>query len=91
MGATLGFVVSAAWPEFLFAPMLINSKEKMTLAVGGLIFSVLVKGPTRRCAPGVSRSRLAGRARFWESGAEERSVDRHFEARPKVGTRTLQP
>ncbi|MEM7025547.1 MAG: carbohydrate ABC transporter permease [Pseudomonadota bacterium] len=38
MGATLGFVFTAAWSELLFALMLINSEEKMTFAVGLLTF-----------------------------------------------------
>ncbi|MCB2056112.1 MAG: carbohydrate ABC transporter permease [Geminicoccaceae bacterium] len=38
MGATLGFVFTAAWSELLFALMLINSEEKMTFPVGLLTF-----------------------------------------------------
>ena len=38
MGATLGFVFTAAWSELLFALMLINSEERMTFAVGLLTF-----------------------------------------------------
>jgi multiple sugar transport system permease protein len=38
LGATLGFVFTAAWSELLFALMLINSEEKMTFAVGLLTF-----------------------------------------------------
>ena len=38
MGATLGFVFTAAWSELLFALMLINSEDKMTFAVGLLTF-----------------------------------------------------
>ena len=38
MGATLGFVFTAAWSELLFALMLINSEESMTFAVGLLTF-----------------------------------------------------
>jgi multiple sugar transport system permease protein len=38
MGATLGFVFTAAWSELLFALMLINSEENMTFAVGLLTF-----------------------------------------------------
>jgi multiple sugar transport system permease protein len=38
MGATLGFVFTAAWSELLFALMLINSESKKTFAVGLLTF-----------------------------------------------------
>ena len=38
MGATLGFVFTAAWSELLFAVMLISSEEKKTFAVGLLSF-----------------------------------------------------
>ncbi len=38
MGATLGFVFTAAWSELLFALMLINSDDKMTFPVGMLTF-----------------------------------------------------
>lgn len=38
MGATLGFVFTAAWSELLFALMLINSESKMTFPVGLLSF-----------------------------------------------------
>jgi multiple sugar transport system permease protein len=38
MGATLGFVFTAAWSELLFALMLINSEERMTFPVGLLTF-----------------------------------------------------
>jgi multiple sugar transport system permease protein len=38
MGATLGFVFTAAWSELLFALMLINSDERMTFPVGLLTF-----------------------------------------------------
>ncbi len=38
MGATLGFVFTAAWSELLFALMLINSDDKMTFPVGLLTF-----------------------------------------------------
>lgn len=38
MGATLGFVFTAAWSELLFALMLISSDEKKTFAVGLLTF-----------------------------------------------------
>ena len=38
MGATLGFVFTAAWSELLFCLMLINSEEKMTFPVGLLTF-----------------------------------------------------
>jgi len=38
MGATLGFVFTAAWSELLFSLMLINSEEKMTFPVGLLSF-----------------------------------------------------
>ncbi|HEX2526433.1 MAG TPA: carbohydrate ABC transporter permease [Geminicoccus sp.] len=38
MGATLGFVFTAAWSELLFALMLISSEEKMTFPVGLLTF-----------------------------------------------------
>ena len=44
MGATLGFVFTAAWSELLFALMLINSEEKMTFAVGLLTFVSQVLG-----------------------------------------------
>lgn len=38
MGATLGFVFTAAWSELLFALMLINQEGKKTFAVGLLTF-----------------------------------------------------
>jgi multiple sugar transport system permease protein len=38
MGATLGFVFTAAWSELLFALMLMSSEEKMTFPVGLLTF-----------------------------------------------------
>ena len=38
MGATLGFVFTAAWSELLFALMLINSDDQKTFAVGLLTF-----------------------------------------------------
>ncbi|AHG48581.1 ABC transporter permease (plasmid) [Rhizobium leguminosarum bv. trifolii CB782] len=38
IGATLGFVFTAAWSEVLFALMLIRSDEKMTFPVGLLTF-----------------------------------------------------
>ena len=38
MGATLGFVFTAAWSELLFALMLINSEASMTFPVGLLTF-----------------------------------------------------
>ncbi|MBV9701942.1 MAG: carbohydrate ABC transporter permease [Methylobacteriaceae bacterium] len=38
MGATLGFVFTAAWSELLFALMLINQESKKTFAVGLLTF-----------------------------------------------------
>jgi multiple sugar transport system permease protein len=38
MGATLGFVFTAAWSELLFALMLINNEHKMTFPVGLLTF-----------------------------------------------------
>lgn len=38
LGATLGFVFTAAWSELLFALMLINSEAKKTFAVGLLTF-----------------------------------------------------
>ncbi|MHA1566904.1 MAG: carbohydrate ABC transporter permease [Alphaproteobacteria bacterium] len=38
MGATLGFVFTAAWSELLFALMLINSADNMTFPVGLLTF-----------------------------------------------------
>jgi multiple sugar transport system permease protein len=38
MGATLGFVFTAAWSELLFAVMLISSEEQKTFAVGLLSF-----------------------------------------------------
>jgi multiple sugar transport system permease protein len=38
MGATLGFVFTAAWSELLFCLMLINSEAKMTFPVGLLSF-----------------------------------------------------
>lgn len=38
MGATLGFVFTAAWSELLFALMLINGDERMTFPVGLLTF-----------------------------------------------------
>lgn len=38
MGATLGFVFTAAWSELLFALMLVNSDAKMTFPVGLLTF-----------------------------------------------------
>lgn len=38
MGATLGFVFTAAWSELLFALMLISSEEQKTFAVGLLTF-----------------------------------------------------
>ncbi len=38
MGATLGFVFTAAWSELLFALMLINSTDAMTFPVGLLTF-----------------------------------------------------
>lgn len=38
LGATLGFVFTAAWSELLFALMLINSNDKMTFPVGLLTF-----------------------------------------------------
>lgn len=38
MGATLGFVFTAAWSELLFALMLINAEAKKTFAVGLLSF-----------------------------------------------------
>ena len=38
MGATLGFVFTAAWSELLFALMLINSEGKKTFPVGLLTF-----------------------------------------------------
>ena len=38
MGATLGFVFTAAWSELLFALMLISSEDKMTFPVGLLTF-----------------------------------------------------
>lgn len=38
MGATLGFVFTAAWSELLFALMLISNEEKKTFAVGLLTF-----------------------------------------------------
>lgn len=38
MGATLGFVFTAAWSELLFALMLINNDQKATFPVGLLTF-----------------------------------------------------
>lgn len=38
MGATLGFVFTAAWSELLFALMLISSEQQKTFAVGLLTF-----------------------------------------------------
>ncbi len=38
LGATLGFVFTAAWSELLFALMLINSDSQKTFAVGLLAF-----------------------------------------------------
>jgi multiple sugar transport system permease protein len=38
MGATLGFVFTAAWSELLFALMLINAEDQKTFAVGLLTF-----------------------------------------------------
>lgn len=38
MGATLGFVFTAAWSELLFALMLVNSEARMTFPVGLLTF-----------------------------------------------------
>ena len=38
LGATLGFVFTAAWSELLFALMLINSNDTMTFPVGLLAF-----------------------------------------------------
>lgn len=38
MGATLGFVFTAAWSELLFGLMLINSEDRMTFPVGLLTF-----------------------------------------------------
>lgn len=38
LGATLGFIFTAAWSEVLFALMLINSNDKMTFPVGLLTF-----------------------------------------------------
>ena len=38
LGATLGFVFTAAWSELLFALMLINSDRQKTFAVGLLTF-----------------------------------------------------
>ncbi|MBN9236185.1 MULTISPECIES: carbohydrate ABC transporter permease [Phyllobacteriaceae] len=38
MGATLGFVFTAAWSELLFALMLISSDDKKTFAVGLLTY-----------------------------------------------------
>lgn len=38
LGATLGFVFTAAWSEVLFALMLVTSNEKMTFPVGLLTF-----------------------------------------------------
>jgi multiple sugar transport system permease protein len=38
LGATLGFVFTAAWSELLFALMLINSEGQKTFAVGLLTF-----------------------------------------------------
>jgi multiple sugar transport system permease protein len=38
LGATLGFVFTAAWSELLFALMLINSNDRMTFPVGLLTF-----------------------------------------------------
>ncbi|MEK0084921.1 carbohydrate ABC transporter permease [Benzoatithermus flavus] len=38
MGATLGFVFTAAWSELLFALMLINGDDRMTFPVGLLTF-----------------------------------------------------
>jgi multiple sugar transport system permease protein len=38
MGATLGFVFTAAWSELLFALMLISSENQKTFAVGLLTF-----------------------------------------------------
>jgi multiple sugar transport system permease protein len=38
MGATLGFVFTAAWSELLFALMLISSEDQKTFAVGLLTF-----------------------------------------------------
>ncbi|MSU89260.1 ABC transporter permease subunit [Rhodobacteraceae bacterium 2CG4] len=38
LGATLGFVFTAAWSELLFALMLINSNDAMTFPVGLLTF-----------------------------------------------------
>ena len=38
MGATLGFVFTAAWSELLFALMLISSEGQKTFAVGLLTF-----------------------------------------------------
>lgn len=38
LGATLGFVFTAAWSELLFALMLINSSDAMTFPVGLLTF-----------------------------------------------------
>ncbi len=54
MGATLGFVFTAAWRELLFALMLINSEEKKTFAVGLLTFVVEVLG---RLGPDDGRGR----------------------------------
>jgi len=38
LGATLGFIFTAAWSELLFALMLINSNDAMTFPVGLLTF-----------------------------------------------------
>lgn len=38
LGATLGFVFTAAWSELLFGLMLINSDNQKTFAVGLLTF-----------------------------------------------------
>jgi multiple sugar transport system permease protein len=38
LGATLGFIFTAAWSELLFALMLINSNDTMTFPVGLLTF-----------------------------------------------------
>lgn len=38
MGATLGFVFTAAWSELLFALMLISNEARMTFPVGLLSF-----------------------------------------------------
>jgi multiple sugar transport system permease protein len=38
LGATVGFVFTAAWSELLFALMLINSEQSKTFAVGLLTF-----------------------------------------------------